>query len=55
MLNDLFNARILIVEHLIYPEALKRLASGHLRLEGDLCRTASSDAGSDVLIAPVLR
>jgi phosphoribosylglycinamide formyltransferase-1 len=48
-------ARILIVEHLIYPEALKRLAEGRIRLEGDLCRTANSDAGSDVLIAPALR
>jgi phosphoribosylglycinamide formyltransferase-1 len=48
-------ARILIVEHLIYPEALKRLASGVVRLEGDLCKTANSDAGSDVLIAPALR
>ncbi|HEY3679512.1 MAG TPA: phosphoribosylglycinamide formyltransferase [Bradyrhizobium sp.] len=48
-------ARILIVEHLIYPEALKRLAEGRIRLEGDLCRTANSDAGSDALIAPALR
>jgi phosphoribosylglycinamide formyltransferase-1 len=48
-------ARILIVEHLIYPEALKRLASGKIRLEGDLCKTTGSDAGSDVMIAPALR
>ena len=48
-------ARILIVEHLIYPEALKRLASGLIRLEGDLCKTIGGDAGNDVLIAPALR
>ena len=48
-------ARILIVEHLIYPEALKRLAAGLIRLEGDLCKTARSDAGNDVLIAPALK
>jgi phosphoribosylglycinamide formyltransferase 1 len=48
-------ARILIVEHLIYPEALKRLAAGAIRLEGDVCRTARSEAGNDVLIAPALR
>ena len=48
-------ARILIVEHLIYPEALKRLASGRIRLEGDLCKTTGSEAGSDVMIAPVMR
>jgi phosphoribosylglycinamide formyltransferase 1 len=48
-------ARILIVEHLIYPEALKRLAAGKIRLEGDLCKTTGSDAGSDVMISPALR
>jgi phosphoribosylglycinamide formyltransferase-1 len=48
-------ARILIVEHLIYPEALKRLAGGKIRLEGDVCKTAGSDAGNDVMIAPALR
>jgi phosphoribosylglycinamide formyltransferase-1 len=48
-------ARILIVEHLIYPEALKRLAAGRIRLEGDLCKTTGSEAGSDVMISPALR
>jgi phosphoribosylglycinamide formyltransferase-1 len=48
-------ARILIVEHLIYPEALKRLAAGLVRLDGDLCKTTGSDANSDVMIAPALR
>jgi phosphoribosylglycinamide formyltransferase-1 len=48
-------ARILIVEHLIYPEALKRLAAGKIRLEGDLCKTIGGDAGNDVLIAPALK
>ncbi len=48
-------ARILIVEHLIYPEALKRLAAGKIRLEGDLCKTTGSEAGNDVMISPALR
>ena len=48
-------ARILIVEHLIYPEALRRLASGVIRLEGDICKTAGSAAGNDVSISPALR
>ena len=48
-------ARILIVEHLIYPEALKRLAAGKIRLEGDVCKTTGSDAGSDVMMSPALR
>src|ERR1700761_1526720 len=47
-------ARILIVEHLIYPEALKRLASGRIKLDGDLCKTTGSEAGNDVLIAPAM-
>jgi phosphoribosylglycinamide formyltransferase 1 len=48
-------ARILIVEHLIYPEALRRLASGVIRLEGNICKTAGSAAGNDVSISPALR
>jgi len=48
-------ARILIVEHLIYPEALKRLAAGKICLEGDLCKTTGSEAGSDAMISPALR
>jgi phosphoribosylglycinamide formyltransferase-1 len=47
--------RILIVEHLIYPEALKRLAAGRVSLEGDLCKTTGSEAGNDVMISPALR
>jgi phosphoribosylglycinamide formyltransferase 1 len=47
--------RILIVEHLIYPEALKRLAAGRISLEGDLCKTTGSEAGNDVMISPALR
>src|SRR5438445_3868880 len=35
-------ARILEVEHRIYPEALRLLASGRLRLEGDVCKTEGS-------------
>jgi phosphoribosylglycinamide formyltransferase-1 len=48
-------ARILTVEHRIYPEALKRLAGGAIRLEGDICKTAGSTAGDDALIAPARR
>src|SRR5882724_3087307 len=38
--------RILEIEHRIYPDALRLLASGRVRLDGDICRTAGS-AGSD--------
>jgi phosphoribosylglycinamide formyltransferase 1 len=47
-------ARILAVEHRIYPDALKLLADGRVRLEGDLCRTTAGVARDDVLIAPGL-
>jgi phosphoribosylglycinamide formyltransferase-1 len=45
-------ARILTVEHRIYPDALRLLAGGGVRLEGDLCRTTASVARDGVLIAP---
>ena len=48
---DTLGARILAIEHRIYPEALRLLASGQIRLEGDLCKTGSADSG-DVLISP---
>ena len=48
---DTLGTRILAIEHRIYPEALRLLASGQIRLEGDICRTGSGDSG-DVLISP---
>ena len=48
---DTLGARILAIEHRIYPEALRLLASGQIRLEGDICKTGSGDSG-DVLISP---
>ena len=46
-------ARILEVEHRIYPEALRLLASDKVRLQGDVCKTAGS-AGwpTGALISP---
>src|SRR5713226_2330665 len=47
-------ARILEIEHRIYPDALRLVASGLVRLDGDTCKTAGS-AGSDViLISPAV-
>ena len=48
---DTLGTRILAIEHRIYPEALRLLASGQIRLEGDICKTGSADSG-DVLISP---
>jgi phosphoribosylglycinamide formyltransferase-1 len=48
--------RILTVEHRIYPEALRLLASGRLRLEGDLCRVEGGAASdTEQLIVPRTR
>ena len=44
--------RILEIEHRIYPEALRLLASGRVRLEGDICKTAGSASSDDTLISP---
>src|SRR6267154_2255382 len=39
---ETLSQRILGIEHRIYPEALRLLASGRLRLEGDICKFADS-------------
>jgi phosphoribosylglycinamide formyltransferase 1 len=52
---DSLAARILEIEHRIYPEALRLLASGKVRPEGDICKTAGDSGSHDVLISPVLR
>jgi phosphoribosylglycinamide formyltransferase-1 len=49
---DTLSARILTVEHRIYPEALRLLASARLRLEGDLCRIEGGADGGEPLISP---
>ncbi len=45
-------ARVLSVEHRIYPDALRLVASGKTRLEGGLCKTAASGSPDDELISP---
>src|SRR6202000_1200829 len=49
---DTLAARILAVEHRIYPDALRLLANGQVKLEGDLCRTTAGVIRDDVLIVP---
>ncbi len=44
--------RILEVEHRIYPDALRLLADGRVRLEGDICRIEGSAGPGAVLISP---
>jgi phosphoribosylglycinamide formyltransferase-1 len=50
---EALSARILGVEHRIYPEALRLLATGRLRLEGDLCKVSGATPDAGVLIAPI--
>jgi phosphoribosylglycinamide formyltransferase-1 len=44
--------RILEIEHRIYPDALRLLASGRIRLEGDICKTTGGAGPTGTLISP---
>jgi len=45
-------ARILRIEHRIYPEALRLLANGKVRLDGDSCRISGQASPDGTLIWP---
>ncbi len=47
-------ARILEIEHRIYPDALRLVASGRIRLEDNICRMAGIAGSHDVLISPAI-
>jgi phosphoribosylglycinamide formyltransferase 1 len=47
-------ARILEIEHRIYPEALRLLASGRIRLEGDVCKTSGTAGPGSTMISPAM-
>jgi phosphoribosylglycinamide formyltransferase 1 len=47
--------RVLEVEHRIYPEALRLLASGGVRLEGGICRTTTGAGSGNFLVSPLAR
>ena len=51
---DTLAARVLTVEHKIYPEALRLVASGAVRIEGSVCRTSANARADDRLIAPAV-
>lgn len=51
---DTLSERVLEVEHRIYPAALSLLATGKVRIEGDVCRTTGSSASENFLVAPVV-
>ena len=47
-------ARILGIEHRIYPAALRLLAGGRVRLEGDFCRISGHASPDATLVWPAL-
>jgi phosphoribosylglycinamide formyltransferase 1 len=46
-------ARIIKIEHRIYPDALRLVASGRIRLEGAICKLEGSADNGGTLISPV--
>ena len=52
--TDTLAARILAIEHRIYPDALRLVAGGEIRPDGQLCRTANCASPDDTLISPAL-
>jgi phosphoribosylglycinamide formyltransferase-1 len=47
-------ARILEIEHRIYPEALRLVASGGATIKDGICRTSADASPDDTLIAPAV-
>jgi phosphoribosylglycinamide formyltransferase-1 len=52
--SETLSERILEVEHRIYPEALRLLAKGGVRLDGEFCRTTAAAGAGNVLISPLV-
>jgi phosphoribosylglycinamide formyltransferase 1 len=50
---ETLSERILEVEHRIYPDALRLLASGAVQLDGEICKTPDSAGSGNFLISPV--
>src|SRR4030088_754475 len=51
---DTLASRILEIEHRIYPDALRLVASGQIRLDGDISKTAGGAGSGDSLISPAI-
>lgn len=47
-------ARVLEIEHRIYPDALRLVAGGGTRLDGDICNTSAKASLDDSLISPLV-
>jgi phosphoribosylglycinamide formyltransferase 1 len=51
--TETLSERVLEVEHHIYPEALRLLATGAVRLDGGICRTEAGAGSGNFLISPL--
>ena len=51
---DTLAKRVLGVEHQIYPDALRLVASGGTRLENGVCKTEANGSPDDTLISPAV-
>ena len=49
---DTLAARVLGIEHRIYPQALRLVASGAITLQGDFCKTSAEISADDTLVCP---
>jgi phosphoribosylglycinamide formyltransferase-1 len=49
---DTLGARVLQIEHRIYPQALRMVASGQITVSGAVCKSASTTATEKTLISP---
>ncbi len=49
---DSLGARVLQIEHRIYPQALRMVASGQISIDGGVCKNAVTTATEKTLISP---
>lgn len=47
-------ARVLEIEHRIYPDALRLVASGGTTIKDGICRTSANGSPDDTLVAPAM-
>ena len=51
---EMLAARVLEIEHRIYPEALRMVAGGEVMIDGGVCRITTRTLREDRLISPAI-
>lgn len=51
---DTLAERVLRIEHRIYPDALRLVASNGARIDGDVCETDATGSPDDTLVSPAI-